>query len=294
MDLWPDALAAAGPAGVYAGGGFTIAGGKPSANIALWHVRHTITATAGPGGATAPSGAVTVDHGSNQTFVITPDIGHHVADVLADGASVGAVTSYTFPNVTGDHTIAASFAIDTHTLSVTVAGHGRVRRSPDQPQYDYGTTVALTATPAPGWLFCGWSGDASGGAPAVTVLMDGDKNVTATFCLVVDFDFDPHELKRRSRDRWVTGTIEPPSPYGASQIDVASIRLNDIVPVAPGQPAKLEKHGRRLTVKFARADVLRTLSPGRHVPVTISGVIAGVRFLGRDYIRVEGPSRREP
>jgi hypothetical protein len=50
--------------------------------------------------------------GSNQTFTITPDPNHHVLDVLVDGVSVGAVTSYTFTNVTAAHTIAASFAID--------------------------------------------------------------------------------------------------------------------------------------------------------------------------------------
>ena len=43
-------------------------------------------------------------------FTITPDTGYHVADVLVDGASVGAVTSYPFTNVTANHTIAASFA----------------------------------------------------------------------------------------------------------------------------------------------------------------------------------------
>ena len=35
---------------------------------------------------------------------------HHVADVLVDGASVGAVTSYLFNNVQSAHTISASFA----------------------------------------------------------------------------------------------------------------------------------------------------------------------------------------
>lgn len=73
---------------------------------------YTITATAGPGGSIAPSGAVTVNHGANQTFTITPDPGYHIADVLVDGSSVGAVPTYTFTNVTADHTIEAIFAPD--------------------------------------------------------------------------------------------------------------------------------------------------------------------------------------
>ncbi|MFA5375472.1 MAG: hypothetical protein WC455_06940 [Dehalococcoidia bacterium] len=72
----------------------------------------TITAGAGDNGSIDPSGDVTVDYGSSQTFDITADPGYHVADVLVDGSSVGAVTSYEFTNVTADHTISASFASD--------------------------------------------------------------------------------------------------------------------------------------------------------------------------------------
>ena len=49
--------------------------------------------------------------GDDQSFTITPDSGYQVADVLVDGASVGAVTSYTFTNVQANHTIAASFQL---------------------------------------------------------------------------------------------------------------------------------------------------------------------------------------
>jgi hypothetical protein len=72
----------------------------------------TITASAGSGGSIAPAGNVTVATGANQTFTITPGAGHHIADAAVDGGSVGPVGSYTFTNVTSDHTIAASFAID--------------------------------------------------------------------------------------------------------------------------------------------------------------------------------------
>ena len=84
----------------------------------------TITATAGANGTITPAGAVTVNYGADQTFTITPDAGYHVADVLVDGVSVGAVTSYTFTNVTADHTIAASFAIDTYTITATAGSSG--------------------------------------------------------------------------------------------------------------------------------------------------------------------------
>lgn len=70
---------------------------------------HTIRASAGVNGTISPVGWTSVGEGGEQTFTITPDAGYAVAKVLVDGRSVGAVTSYTFRNVTQDHTIEAVF-----------------------------------------------------------------------------------------------------------------------------------------------------------------------------------------
>jgi len=72
---------------------------------------HTITATAGSGGGISPSGPVTVVEGSSQSFTITADVGNSISDVLVDTVSVGAVSSYTFTNVTSDHNIVAYFSL---------------------------------------------------------------------------------------------------------------------------------------------------------------------------------------
>lgn len=69
----------------------------------------TITASAGTGGSIVPVGSVAVGHGWDQVFTINPSSGYAVSDVLVDGVSVGAQYSYTFTNVTTDHTISASF-----------------------------------------------------------------------------------------------------------------------------------------------------------------------------------------
>ncbi len=60
---------------------------------------YTITATAGANGSIAPSGAVVVNSGASQAFAISASVGYHIADVLVDGVSVGAVGSYTLVNV---------------------------------------------------------------------------------------------------------------------------------------------------------------------------------------------------
>jgi hypothetical protein len=67
---------------------------------------YTITSSAGPGGTIAPNGATIVGYGASQDYTITPNAGYQIADVLVDGSSVGPVSSYTFNNVTADHTIA--------------------------------------------------------------------------------------------------------------------------------------------------------------------------------------------
>ena len=89
----------------------------------------TITASAAAYGAIAPSGAVTVNAGSSQSFIVTADPWYHVADVVVDGGSVGAVATYTFDNVSGDHTIVASFAVDTFTVTASAGGHGTITPS---------------------------------------------------------------------------------------------------------------------------------------------------------------------
>ena len=70
---------------------------------------YTITASDGSHGSIGPSGNVTVNQGSDKSFTITPDTDYSIADVLVDGSSVGAVSSYTFTNVSQDHTISATF-----------------------------------------------------------------------------------------------------------------------------------------------------------------------------------------
>jgi hypothetical protein len=77
-----------------------------------------ITATAGNNGMIEPSGEVEVTSGSEQGFVITPNDGYYITDVLVNGQSIGAVDEYLFENVTQDHSIQASFASITHHIAL--------------------------------------------------------------------------------------------------------------------------------------------------------------------------------
>ena len=70
---------------------------------------YTITVSTGAHGSISPFGSVTVNQGSDKLFTITPDTGYTIDDVLVDGSSVGAVSSYTFTNITETHNISATF-----------------------------------------------------------------------------------------------------------------------------------------------------------------------------------------
>jgi hypothetical protein len=83
-----------------------------------------------------------------------------------------------------DKVVTATFALlESHALTIGYAGSGSGLVSLDPPGglYEDGTVVTLTAVPNPGAVFAGWSGDAGGTANPITLTMDGDKAVTATF-----------------------------------------------------------------------------------------------------------------
>lgn len=83
---------------------------------------YTITASAGEHGSISPSGKVSVVKGADAAFVFQPEEGYKVADVLVDGISVGAVGSYTFEKVSGNHTISVTFVKGSDVADPTDTG----------------------------------------------------------------------------------------------------------------------------------------------------------------------------
>ncbi len=111
-----------------------------------------IDASAGPNGTISSSGRGSVLSGTNQKYIITPAAEYRVADVIIDGVSRGALTSYTFYSVQGDHTISAAFVLDTYAVDITA---------------DTGGTVALTGTMMP-------TAVVNGGETATLTVKPGD------------------------------------------------------------------------------------------------------------------------
>lgn len=110
----------------------------------------TITASAGEGGSISPEGTVMVNYGTDQTFMITPDEGYEVVDILVNEVSEGAATECTFTNVTADHTIESLFAITTYTITASAGEGGSI--SPEGTMtVNYGTEQIFTITPDLGY-----------------------------------------------------------------------------------------------------------------------------------------------
>jgi len=105
---------------------------------------------------------------------------------------VGWSGSQTSPNtemtvtMDSDKDVIANFLpeyVVTRTLTVTAipVDGGTVSKSPDLSGYRSGETVMLTAAPAPGYRFTGWSGSQSSTNAEMFVLMDDDKYLVANF-----------------------------------------------------------------------------------------------------------------
>lgn len=80
------------------------------ANTVVANLGYTITATAGENGTITPTGETQVYKGESQTFTITPNSGYQIDEVKVDGEIVEITgNTYTFTNVTDDHTIEVTF-----------------------------------------------------------------------------------------------------------------------------------------------------------------------------------------
>jgi hypothetical protein len=113
--------------------------------------QYTITASAGLGGSITPSGSVGVNYGSSQSFTIMANTGYHITDVIVDGTTdLGTANSYTFDNIVDDHSIVASFAINTYSITASSDDNGQVSPS-GSVVVNYGGSQSFTFTPNTGY-----------------------------------------------------------------------------------------------------------------------------------------------
>jgi hypothetical protein len=86
----------------------------------------SIDASAGENGLIEPSGKIYVNEGDFQLFKITANEGYKIDDVVVDGVSIGAKSSYYFENVTKNNTITASFKPARFSITVEPSVNGEI------------------------------------------------------------------------------------------------------------------------------------------------------------------------
>lgn len=155
---------------------------QDAATVAGWdfyvNIPFRISATAGTGGSISPSGHALVNVGGSKSYTISASSGYRILDVRVDGKSQGAKSSYTFSNVSSDHTIAASFqktwvvtfkdGVTGSTITTVTVDDGKGATRPQAPSHD-------------GWRFDGWDKDSSSVRGNMTVTAVYTKMHTVTF-----------------------------------------------------------------------------------------------------------------
>jgi len=189
---------------------------------------------------------LTVNNVGSGTVVPTPDQASYASGTVVslkatpaigwkfDGWSgdAGGTTNPVSVTMNSDKTVTATFTElppgTTYTLTVNKVGSGTVTRDPDKTEYQPGEEVTLTATPASGWEFGGWSGDAGGATNPVTITMDADKTVTATFALpsvLTRYEQNHHLLRYQGTWSTLSGSYYSGGSYSYTKTVGASLKV---------------------------------------------------------------------
>ncbi|HEX2958144.1 MAG TPA: FISUMP domain-containing protein [Chitinispirillaceae bacterium] len=139
----------------------------------------SLTVLAENGTVTKSPNATSYDSGTVVTLTATPAAGYQFTG-WSGGLSV--TTNPASITMNSVKSVTANFTIKTYALTIT-STNGSVAKSPNEASYDSGTVVTLTATPAAGYQFAGWSGGLTDGTNPVTIAMNSAKSVTANFII---------------------------------------------------------------------------------------------------------------
>ncbi len=128
-----------------------------------------------------PTAGAPANCGNPIRLTATPIAGWSFVNWESEQGSVNGTSNPLETGFTFNEVVTAKFAQDQYTLTTETDGNGTIDVSPLQATYLYSDVVTLTATPAVGWRFGGWSGASTADSLATTVTIAADTAVTATF-----------------------------------------------------------------------------------------------------------------
>ncbi len=177
-------------------------------------VTHILTYTAGTNGSITGTTPQTVNHGASGTAVTAVAATNYHFVKWSDNSTANPRTD---SNVTGDITVTASFAINTHILTYTAGTNGSITGTTPQTVNHGASGTAVTAVAATNYHFVKWS-DNSTANPRTDSNVTGDITVTASFAI------NTHILTYTAGTNGsITGTTPQTVNHGASGTAVTAV-----------------------------------------------------------------------
>ena len=181
----------------------------------------------------------------------------------ASTPSVSLSASYTgdtyYQGGTGTLTLPVSPA--TYLLNVTAGTGGSVTASNGQQPAQ--SVQPISATPATGYYFSGWTGSpdiASPSSASTTVTMNGTENIVATFT-----------AKANPTITWTPASIELGYPLGSAQLNATANPSGGTFLYSPASGTLITKStGQTLSVSYTPADTVHYNTVGLTVPLTVT------------------------
>ena len=219
-------------------------------------ITYSVTATAGTGGSISPSGVATVNSGSGQSYTMAATAGYAIANITVDGVSVGPVSSYTFANVTANHTIAATFSVIPVRVNVALQTNGGVATASSTYSANY-PVAALNNGDRKGVKWGaggGWNDATSGVYPDwAQITFNGQKSIT--------------EINVFTLQDAYTAPVEPTQSlifkrYGITTFDIQAWNGTSWVTVPGGSIAGNNLIWRKITFPAISTDRIRVVING--------------------------------
>ncbi len=190
-------------------------------------INATITASAGTNGSISPAGTTTISCVDNQTYTITPNAGYAVQDVLVDGVSAGAVTTYTFTGVNTHHTISVTFVavVVNYTITASAGANGSISPTGEVSVVS-GANQAFTFTANPCYQIATVLVDGISDPVAVSNGTYTFSNVTAAHTIAITFSQLTYNI---TASAGANGSV---SPNGVTSVNCGADQAYTITPDA--------------------------------------------------------------
>lgn len=183
--------------------------------------------TSGPGSIECiPSGPVTYE--TPVSCKATPELGNHVTGVTVDGVAQTVADpagfTYDFPGVTGNHSISASFEINSYTIVSATTGSGAIECTPPGA-VPFNSPVSCAVTPAVGNHIARVTVDDVAQAVADPTGYRYDfPGVTTGHSISSDFEINSYTVTfATSSNGTVTGSTPQTVTYGGSTAEVLAV-----------------------------------------------------------------------